>query len=170
MRTATAKYPDRCIEMKRPLDLLIVDDDDICMLLQRRVARASGLFNSIRSAANGKLALDILNQAKNGKDPLPDVIFLDLNMPVMNGFQFLDAFNNLNLKNKAKISIVILSSSPDEKDKADAAALGAAFYLTKPLSLGQTAMAVSAISATGSMPCYTHYSRPAADIGMLPKQ
>lgn len=153
MQTARdPEYVDRRIDLKRPLDLLIVDDDEICMLLQRRVARASGFFNGIRSAKNGKAAMAILEDAGKGKVPRPDVIFLDLNMPVMNGLEFLKAFNELNWKSRAGISIVMLSSSTREKDKADSASMGADHYLIKPLDLPQTKMVVSSIAGTWPTP------------------
>lgn len=132
-------------DVKRSLNVLIVDDDDVCLLIQRRVAEASGFFNTIRSAKSGKTALEILGQAEKGIGPFPDIIFLDLNMPVMTGFEFLKAFAKLNLKNRDRISIVILSSSTATKDKAHATSMGAAHYLIKPLELRELKFVVSSI-------------------------
>src|SRR5690349_12019816 len=112
---------------KRRLKLLIVDDDDICLLMHRRIATDSGLFQTIQSAKDGLGALAILKEATRAAGRLPDIILLDLDMPFMNGVQFLDGFRGLNLKNKNKdkIAIGILTSSTDARDQQIAYSLGA---------------------------------------------
>jgi CheY-like chemotaxis protein len=84
-------------------------------------------------ALNGKQALDLLMDYK--RHPLPDVILLDLNMPIMGGFEFLDAFRELRIPGQAKVKIVILSSSDDPVDIRRASEMGIHHYITKPVSI-----------------------------------
>lgn len=65
---------------------------------------------------------------------MPDVILLDLDMPVMNGIGFLEAFRLMECPEKSRIAIVLLSSTISDEDKAHAMALGAAKCLSKPLT------------------------------------
>jgi CheY-like chemotaxis protein len=67
--------------------------------------------------------------------PVPDIILLDLQMPLMNGFAFLEAFQRLDYANKSRIAIVLLSCSVSEADREYAMSLGVSQCLTKPLTL-----------------------------------
>jgi CheY-like chemotaxis protein len=115
--------------MKR---VLLVDDDPTCNFLCTKFLET--LDSSIESsfALNGKQALDLLVDYK--RHPLPDVILLDLNMPVMNGFEFLNAFRDLRIPGQSKVQIVILSSSDDPVDIRKAGEMGIHHYITKPIS------------------------------------
>ena len=64
----------------------------------------------------------------------PDIIFLDIDMPVMNGYEFIEAFASLDIPDKHLITIVILTSSLDPGDLAKARELGIKYYFNKPLS------------------------------------
>jgi len=121
--------------LTRGLNFLLVDDDDICLFIHRRVLELSGYCRSARSAVSGRNALEILTHLTNGDSPVPDIIFLDLEMPNMNGIEFLEAFQSLDFVHKESIAIVLLTSSVCEKDKQYAVSLGVAHYLTKPLTL-----------------------------------
>jgi len=119
---------------KRRLNLLIVDDDDICLLMHRRIAADSGLFETIQSAKDGLGALAILEEAVRGRRRMPDIILLDLNMPFMNGVEFLETFRQLKFLNKGKITIGMLTSSTDSKDQQTAYSLGVSHFLSKPFT------------------------------------
>jgi CheY-like chemotaxis protein len=93
-----------------------------------------GAVNEIHSALNGKEAIDLLNDYFQGSRAMPDIIFLDLNMPIMDGFGFIEAFRKLNIPNKEKVRIVIVTSSQDPKDMERARSMGIQHYLTKPIS------------------------------------
>lgn len=118
----------------RKLNFLLVDDDDVCLFIHRRVLEICGYCASTHSAANGKSALAILETAAKGAIPFPDIILLDLEMPIMNGLAFMEAFQALPYGKKDNIAIVLLSSSVSEKDKDYARSLGAAHCLSKPLT------------------------------------
>lgn len=112
-------------------NFLLVDDDEIFHFLGVRTLQRLGFSGSqIQTAMNGREAFDIINHPEACK--LPDIIFLDLNMPVMNGFEFLEIFMTLSLEKRAKV--VVLSSSHNPIDFERAMKLGASQYLTKPLT------------------------------------
>ena len=115
-------------------NILLVDDDNIFNFLNTKLLQRSGLANEIHTAANGQQALDLLNKYYMGSSSLPDVILLDLNMPVMDGFTFLEAFQRLNLPRKDAVNVIIVTSSDDVRDRERAKRMGITQYLTKPLS------------------------------------
>lgn len=119
--------------MKR---ILIVDDDEICNFLMTKLLERTGELNEIQSALNGEEALELLNSCWRNSHALPDLIFLDLNMPLMDGFGFLEVYNKLNFEGRRAL-IVVVSSSGDEKDIERAKQLGIDHYLTKPITLTQ---------------------------------
>ena len=131
--------------LSRGLNFLLVDDDNICLFIHRRVLELSGYCRSAHSAGNGRSALEILNHAATGQAPLPDIIFLDLDMPMMNGIAFMEAFNGLDLPHKGQIAIVLLTSSLCEADRERALELGASHYLTKPFTLEALHSVVTAL-------------------------
>ena len=118
----------------RGLHILLVDDDDMCLFIHQRVLEQSGLCRTIHSAANGRSALDMLKGAATGAFPLPDIIFLDVQMPVMGGICFLEAFQQLDLEHKRRMAVVLLTSSVSQKERADAARLGAMHFVSKPFT------------------------------------
>jgi CheY-like chemotaxis protein len=110
-------------------NVLLVDDDKTFNFISTRLLELTGMAGNILTAWNGKQALDLFERNQG----FPDVILLDLNMPVMDGFEFLEAFNTLNLPGKEQVKIVILSSSVHPKDIERAQVLGAHRYVRKPL-------------------------------------
>ena len=122
------------IQIKRRLNMLIVDDDDMCVLMHRRIAEESGLFGRIRSVKDGFGALEILKEGSKKTRELPDIILLDLTMPFMNGVEFLDGYRQLNFRNKERITIAMLTSSVNANDRELASSLGVSHFLTKPFN------------------------------------
>ena len=121
--------------LPRGLNFLLVDDDDICLFIHRRVLELSGYCQSAHSAGNGRTALEILNRAAIGDASWPDIILLDLEMPLMNGLAFLEAFGRMDFPDKEQVSIVLLTSSVSEKDRQYAISLGVDHYLSKPFTM-----------------------------------
>ena len=123
---------------QRPLDrllnFLLVDDDELCLFVHRRVLELTGYCNSLQTARHGKDAIDILKACAGGSEALPDIILLDLEMPTMNGIAFLEAFRQLDPEISLRIPVVLLSSSVRDRDKECALSLGAVEYLAKPLT------------------------------------
>jgi CheY-like chemotaxis protein len=115
-------------------NILLVDDDKIFNFLSEKTISSLGLANEVHFALNGKEALEMLLQYKRGELSKPDIIFLDLNMPIMNGYEFIEAFAAMDLPDKHLITIVILTSSADPRDLEMAKELGIKYYFNKPLS------------------------------------
>ncbi len=114
--------------------MLIDDDSDDNFYHEREIARADlGIAVVIRDTGNA--ALEYLKSLQDAVCPRPDVIFLDINMPRMNGLEFLEEFNKLNEKTRAGIKIFMLTTSnnPVEVVKAMSYCFVADFLL-KPLS------------------------------------
>jgi CheY-like chemotaxis protein len=117
------------MDKQQPRQLLLVDDDQDDLDFFTEAIREN--FNNVEciSITNPKLAYDRLSS--DGFQP--DLIFLDLNMPKMNGRELLTAIRNLpKLK---KTPVVIYTTSSERKDQEDTAKLGASYFFTKPTRL-----------------------------------
>ena len=116
-------------------NILLIDDDHICNFLTQQILLRMEIANKIYTALNGRDALKLLNPSDGSKSINLDLILLDLNMPIMDGFTFLDNFKNLDIPGKEKIAIVIVSSSQNSNDVKKAMDKGVDHYLTKPISI-----------------------------------
>jgi CheY-like chemotaxis protein len=115
-------------------NILLVDDDKIFNFLSEKTITSLGLANEVHFALNGREALELLELYRDGKLSRPDIIFLDLNMPIMNGYEFIEAFAKLDLPEKHRITIVVLTSSADPHDIDRVKGMGIRYYFNKPLS------------------------------------
>ena len=102
--------------------ILLVDDNDSDNFLHRRVIERSGVSKKVEIAMNGREALDLLtageHDAVNGsKFQQPELILLDINMPVMDGWEFLDNYQALEKYPTWNVAIVILTTSINPADK-----------------------------------------------------
>ncbi|MEC4003895.1 response regulator [Flavobacterium sp. SUN052] len=98
--------------------ILFVDDDPITLMLCKKVIEKSEFSKEIITASNGEDALKYFNSIKNISEvDSPQLMFLDLNMPVMGGWEFLDAFTHENyITSFPKLKVIVLSSTIDPKD------------------------------------------------------
>ena len=94
---------------------VLIDDSDIDLFIQRRFLEVYNFSRELITYKSAEEALAWLSRI-NGSQP-PDVIFLDLNMPNVDGFGFLAGFNNLPEKVRSKSRIVVLTSSNSQKDR-----------------------------------------------------
>lgn len=94
----------------------IIDDDPIFVYGTKRVMKEVDFTEKIVVYNNGQDAIDGLTETINNGDNIPPVVFLDLNMPIMNGWEFLEEFNKLPEEAIAGVTIYIVSSSIDPRD------------------------------------------------------
>jgi two-component system, NarL family, nitrate/nitrite response regulator NarL len=112
--------------------VVLIDDSEIDLFVQRRFIEISSFARSILVFKSARKALDLLASPGQAK---PDVIFLDLNMPEMDGFTFLDQMIKLPTNASGPAKVVILTSSSSIADKTRAATYGNVIsFLSKPLS------------------------------------
>jgi CheY-like chemotaxis protein len=114
--------------------VLLVDDDHICNFLMHKALKHLGSATEVISVLNGQQAIDLINDYTANSKNLPEVIFLDINMPVMDGFAFLEVYNNLELVDKQNVKIIIVSSSNNPNDRLRAQTLGVKDFLFKPVT------------------------------------
>jgi CheY-like chemotaxis protein len=120
--------------MKNKKNILIVDDDKINHFISEKLITSMGLADTIYKAFNGSEAMNILKSYCDGVIGKLDVILLDLHMPIMNGFEFMEAFHDLDCLNKRRIAIAFVSSSSNPDDIERARLLGVHHFYQKPLS------------------------------------
>jgi CheY-like chemotaxis protein len=101
----------------KSIDLvLLVDDNDTDNFISKRIIEITKFAEHVTVKSSGKGALDYLREHQNSIDQIPSIIFLDINMPIVDGFVFLYEFEKFNdlVKNKSKV--IILSSSDNKRD------------------------------------------------------
>ncbi len=122
--------------MKRKLNcILLIDDDEPTNYLNQEVIEEVDCADKVVSKLTALEALEYLTSKEDGEHPRPDLILLDINMPKMNGFEFMQAYNNLDEVQKGKIVIIMLTTSLNPDDEAKARTInGIDDYKNKPLT------------------------------------
>jgi len=115
---------------------ILIDDDDITLFVHENVLRKSNVTDDIRIAKNGSSGIKVLEDfSETHSNHCPELIFLDLNMPITNGFEFLDYFQTRDYVNKDKVKICLLTNSSQKKFIDEKVVPLNAYYLPKPLTL-----------------------------------
>ncbi len=96
----------------------IIDDDPVFVLLFKKIMQKIGQFETVLNFENGQLGLDALIEKFDNNEPFPDIIFLDINMPVMDGWEFLKALEKYKFKDELNIYMVSSSIDPTEIKKS----------------------------------------------------
>lgn len=120
--------------------VLCVDDDSISLTISKLLLKRTGFAESVDTAVDGSDALEYFGELfNNSKDPqgdAPELIILDINMPVMNGWEFLEAYVVQFAEKLPKTKVVILSSTIDPEDFSRAKKYDVvARFVSKPLSV-----------------------------------
>ena len=124
--------------MSSNLNICIVDDDEIYKYTVIKILKSIGFDKNIRMFSDGDEAFSFLSNNLDNLDELPDVILLDINMPVMDGFQFMEEYVKIYPSVGKKIIIYMVSSSVDEKDVEKAASINEiSDYIIKPIKRGE---------------------------------
>lgn len=113
--------------------VLLVDDDKINNYINERLIKKLNFSESIKVVTNGQEAIEYLEGELSLDRPLPQLILLDINMPVMDGFEFIEAFKKI--KYNQRVVIVVLTTSTNYKDiEKINNAEEVAGYINKPLT------------------------------------
>ena len=102
--------------MKKYNLVLLIDDNEIDNFVAKKVIEKSGFAEKVIAVQSARYALDYLNIESSSKDELPDIIFLDIGMPEMDGFEFWEEYEKLNKIVVNNCKVVVLSSSLDIDD------------------------------------------------------
>lgn len=120
--------------MSKLSSILLVEDDHITNFLNERLLRKLDLAEDIKVALNGKEALKQIQEQVISHSGFPELILLDINMPVMDGFEFLQRFKELPYDKKEEVTIVVLTTSNNPNDLNKLNELGNSNFVNKPLT------------------------------------
>ena len=119
------------------INILLVEDDEVDIMNVKRAFKKNEITNNLFVANNGLEALDLL-RGSNGAEqvvPIPQIVLLDINMPKMNGIEFLREIRQD--ETLRSISVFVMTTSDEDNDKIEAFNLNVAGYIIKPLSYGE---------------------------------
>ncbi len=120
---------------EKKIHILLVEDDEVDVMNVQRAFKKSNILNPLYMAANGLEALDILRQKGQIEPVMPQtrrLILLDLNMPKMNGIEFLRELRQD--QSLRSIPVIVLTTSNEDRDKVEAYNLNVAGYILKPVT------------------------------------
>jgi CheY-like chemotaxis protein len=128
------RFPTKHEFMKKVDTICIIDDDEIYQLFTKKAIQKLDISKRTLSFYNGEEAIHYIKTLIESDEQLPDIILLDINMPFMDGWQFMDAFMKIKEKLKQKTTIYIVSSSIAPTDKSRAVSYEEiAGYISKPV-------------------------------------
>ncbi len=133
------------LTMSKPAEILVIEDNLGDIELIRLAMESSKILNTLHSVRDGKDGLDFLYRRGDHQDaPVPDLILLDWNLPLVNGAEVLKQIKKDEQLNS--IPIIILTTSSNEADIQTAYRLGANCYITKPIDVDEFLAAVKSIN------------------------
>lgn len=122
--------------MRQIQHVCVIDDDEIYIYLIKKSLAALDVEHSINAYANGLEALKGFKALIDQQQPIPEIIFIDINMPIMDGWEFLKGFKEIQTLLPNQIPIYIISSSIAAEDKEKAKKFPEIVdYLSKPVEL-----------------------------------
>lgn len=133
--------------MRNNVPILLVEDDQVDVMTVQRAFKKNKIINPLSVCSNGEEALKYLRHeggySSPDKSPRPGIILLDLNMPVMNGIEFLKVVkSDEDLK---RIPVIVLTTSKEEEDRVESFKLSVAGYIIKPVEFEKFVEAVRLI-------------------------
>src|ERR1700749_2364692 len=97
--------------------VLLVDDDRVVNFLNERIIKGLHITSSIKVCDNGEEGIKFIKKyAEEHDNNCPELILLDLKMPVADGFEFINNYRELNFQNKDKVKIIVVTTSTHEQD------------------------------------------------------
>lgn len=119
--------------MNKVVNILLVEDDNLDIIDMKRTLDKMHILNNMMVAKNGEDALQILNDKARLPESSPDIALIDINMPKMNGLEFLSAIRKMDEWKDLKCFII--TTSDEKVDRTAAKELGISGYIVKPLKL-----------------------------------
>lgn len=124
--------------MKNLYNICVIDDDSIYQYTISKTIKAYDLAKEVMIFSDGEEALDFFIRNIDHSENLPDIILLDINMPIMDGFQFMEEYIKIKPRVGKKIVIYMVSSSVDSRDLERAKNISEiSDYLIKPIEPGK---------------------------------
>lgn len=131
--------------------LVFIDDDPIDHFLMKHILRGKNYFDTTTYTVYGSLVLDYIEEHKSEPEKLPDMIFVDLNMPLFSGWDFLKRMEKMQHKISKDIPVFVISSSLRPDDKATSSKYSfVQDFISKPVNSEEIERIVSSQSVTGS--------------------
>ncbi len=129
-----------------PVELLLIDDDEKDIFLAERAFKKGAIASRTQTAKNGEEGLALLRREPPFEDAVrPDIIFLDLNMPRMTGYEFLDIVKaDIDFKS---IPVIVMTNSQSDADMAKCYGNHANAFIAKPIELGDFMSAIQAVES-----------------------
>ena len=125
----------------RDITFLLVEEDEVDILNVKRAFKKNSIDSTLEVAKNGLEALEML---RSGQITRPSCVLLDINMPKMNGLEFLEELRND--KEFHNLVVFVLTTSNDDRDKIDAYNYNVAGYIIKPVSFEKFIEAIKSLS------------------------
>lgn len=151
---------DPCLNGSIPLALilymhfehvLLIDDDPIYNLIHERILHHTTMVTKMKSVSSGQEGIAYLEDFFKQHSLLPGIILLDLDMPVMDGFQFIEVFRKMDLPGKEDVAIIMVTSSDHPHDRAKAMQYGIQHYLIKPVEVDIMNKTLASLRKTGTL-------------------
>lgn len=125
--------------MKKISSVMLIDDDETTNYINKLTITRAGIAEELLISLNGKAALDVIQERCEqsetyGESCVPELILLDINMPILDGFGFLDALGKLKAMQEHKVVIAVLTTSLNPRDIERVKDAGVTELLNKPLT------------------------------------
>lgn len=120
--------------MKNTSKICIIDDDEIFVIVAKKIMKVAGFSEEVTNFKNGKDAITYFKVNASHAENIPEYIFLDLNMPLMDGWEFLYEIEKLELPIKVKVFIFTSSIDPDDQKRSEEFPIVERF-IEKPLTM-----------------------------------
>ncbi len=121
--------------MKKYSSVMIIDDEDVSLFIANKILQYANVTDNVIEIGSGEDAIKELKRLDRLDQLPPELILIDINMPIMDGYEFVRHFRDLDLKNKETIELAFLTTTSTEKEKLKMNKLGVEKIFHKPLTV-----------------------------------
>jgi len=122
------------LKLGMAVQILLIEDDEINRFIFKKIASQLSRPVDVIMCDNGQSAIDYLISYKDTSENLPDIIFIDLNMPVMNGWEFIEELSRQNISKPIYKYVLTSSISPDDMERYELVVPKLEAYIVKPIT------------------------------------